>query len=314
PHSLDRGIPGERRGRRADQLRLRPHGAVLRHRGLCPSDCRGRQAVRHADRAIAALLHGRQSQGGGGARGFFVGCVRRPRQRGDRMRRREFITLLGGAAATWPLGVHAQQAERVRHIGVLLSTHEGDPARRAQLTAFVQRLAELGWADGHNARVDVRWTGGSIEAARKSAAEMVALASEAIITDTSYNVAAVQQVTRTVPIVFGGVIDPVGAGLVNSLVRPGGNTTGFTAFEYAIGAKWLELLKEVAPRITRAAVLRDAATAAGIGQFAAIQATAPFGIELSAVGLHDADGIEPAVAAFASDVNGGLVVTAASFG
>jgi putative ABC transport system substrate-binding protein len=230
------------------------------------------------------------------------------------MRRREFITALGGAVAAWPLAARAQQPERMRHIGVLLSTHEGDPARRAQLTAFVQRLAELGWADGHNARVDVRWTGGSIEAARKSAAEMVALASEAIITDTSYNVAAVQQVTRTVPIVFGGVIDPVGAGLVNSLVRPGGNTTGFTAFEYAIGAKWLELLKEVAPRITRAAVLRDAATAAGIGQFAAIQATAPFGIELSAVGLHDADGIEPAVAAFASDVNGGLVVTAASFG
>src|SRR5215813_810138 len=178
-------------------------------------------------------------------------------------RRREFITFLGGAAA-WPLAARAQQPERMRHIGVLLSTHEGDPARRAQLTAFVQRLAELGWADGHNARVDVRWTGGSIEAARKSAAEMVALA-EAIITDTSYNVAAVQQVTRTVPIVFGGVIDPVGAGLVNSLVRPGGNTTGFTAFEYAIGAKWLELLKEVAPRVTRAVVLRDPTIAAGIG-------------------------------------------------
>ena len=133
-------------------------------------------------------------------------------------------------------------------------------------------------------------------------------------TDTSYNVAAVQQATRTVPIVFGGVIDPVGAGLVGSLARPGGNTTGFTAFEYAIGAKWLELLKEVAPRVTRAAVLRDSTIAAGIGQFSAILATAPFGIELSAVGLHDAAAIEPAVAAFARDANGGLVVTAAPFG
>jgi putative tryptophan/tyrosine transport system substrate-binding protein len=229
------------------------------------------------------------------------------------IRRREFMTLLGGAAA-WPLGARAQQPERMRRIGVILSTHEGDPGRRAQFTAFVQRLAELGWADGHNARVDVRWTAGSVDAARKSAAELVALATEAIITDTSFNVAAVQQVTRTMPIVFGGVIDPVGAGLVNSLARPGGNTTGFTAFEYAIGAKWLELLKEVAPRITRAAVLRDPTTAAGIGQFAAIQATAPFGIELSAVGLHDADGIEPAVATFARDADGGLVVTAATFG
>jgi putative tryptophan/tyrosine transport system substrate-binding protein len=169
---------------------------------------------------------------------------------------------------------------------------------------------ELGWADGHNARLDVRWTAGSVDAARKYAAELVALAPDVIITDTSFNVAAVQQVTRTVPIVFGGVIDPVGAGLVDSLARPGGNTTGFTAFEYAIGAKWLELLKEVAPRVTRAAVLRDPTIAAGVGQFAAIQATAPFGIELSAVGLHDAGAIEPAVAAFAGGANGGLVMTA----
>jgi putative ABC transport system substrate-binding protein len=228
------------------------------------------------------------------------------------MRRRQFITLLGGAAA-WPLVARAQQGERQRRIGVLLSTREGDPARRAQLTAFVQRLAELGWADGHNARLDVRWTAGSVDAARKYAVELVALAPDVIIPDTSFNVAAVQQATRTVPIVFGGVIDPVGAGLVDSLARPGGNTTGFTAFEYAIGAKWLELLKEVAPRITRASVLRDPTIAAGIGQFAAIQATAPFGIELSAVGLHDPAAIEPAVAAFARDANGGLVVTAAPF-
>jgi putative ABC transport system substrate-binding protein len=229
------------------------------------------------------------------------------------MRRREFITLLGGAAAAWPLVARAQQGERMRRIGVILSTRENDPQRQAQLAAFVRRLTELGWADGHNARLNVRWTAGSVDAARKYAAELVALAPDVILTDTSFNVAAVQQATRIVPIVFGGVIDPVGAGLVNSLARPGGNTTGFTAFEYAIGAKWLELLKEVAPRITRAAVLRDSTIAAGIGQFAAIQATAPFGIELSAIGLHDATAIEPAVGAFARDANGGLVMTASPF-
>jgi putative tryptophan/tyrosine transport system substrate-binding protein len=164
--------------------------------------------------------------------------------------RRQFVSLLGGAVAC-PLAARAQQpGERMRHIGVLLSTHEGDPRRRAQLAAFAQRLMELGWVDSHNVRLDIRWTEGSIDAARKYAAELIALAPDVIITDTSFNVAAVQQATGTVPIVFGGVIDPVGGGLVNSLARPGGNTTGFTAFEYAIGAKWLELLKEP-PRHTR---------------------------------------------------------------
>jgi len=228
--------------------------------------------------------------------------------------RRKFLATLGGAAAAWPLAGRAQQGERVRRIGVLLSTREGDPQRRAQLAALVQRLTELGWTDGRNAGLDVRWTAGSVDAARKYAAELVALAPDVIVTDTSFNVAAVQQATRTVPIVFGGVIDPVGAGLVDSLARPGGNTTGFTAFEYAIAAKWLELLKEVAPGVTRAAVLRDPTIAAGVGQFAAIQATAPFGIELSAVGLHDAGAIESAVAAFARGANGGLVMTASPFG
>jgi ABC-type uncharacterized transport system substrate-binding protein len=228
-------------------------------------------------------------------------------------KRRDFITLLGGAVAS-PLAARAQQGERMRRVGVLLSTREGEPVRGAQLTAFVQRLTELGWADGRNLRLEVRWTAGSVDAARKYAAELVALAPDVIISDTSFDVAAVQQATRTVPIVFGGVIDPVGAGLVNSLARPGGNTTVFTAFEYAIGAKWLELLKEIAPKVTRAVVLRDPTIAAGIGQFAAIQATAPFGIELSAVGLHDAAAIEPAVAAFARDANGGLVMTAGPFG
>src|SRR5262245_62625597 len=139
------------------------------------------------------------------------------------MGRREFVALLGGAAAAWPLGARAQQSERMRRIGVLFSTRGDDPGRRAQLTAFVQRLSELGWTDGRNVRLDVRWTAGSVDAARKYAAELVALASDVIIPDTSFNVAAVQQATRTVPIVFGGVIDPVGAGLINSLARPGGN-------------------------------------------------------------------------------------------
>jgi putative ABC transport system substrate-binding protein len=229
------------------------------------------------------------------------------------MRRREFITLLGGAAA-WPLAARAQQGERMRRIGILLSTRAGEPVRGVQLAAFVQRLSELGWSDGRNLRLEVRWTGGSVDAARKYATELVALVPDVIVSDTSFNVAAVQQATRIVPVVFGGVIDPVGNGLVNSLARPGGNTTGFTAFEYAIGGKWLELLKEIAPSLTRALVLRDPTIAAGIGQFAAIQATAPFGIELSAVGLHDVAAVESAVAGFAREANGGLMMTAGPFG
>jgi putative tryptophan/tyrosine transport system substrate-binding protein len=228
------------------------------------------------------------------------------------MRRREFITLIGGAVA-WPFAARAQQVERVRRIGVLLSTRKGDPQRQAQLAAFVQRLMELGWTDGRNARLDIRWSAGNTADIRKYAAELIALAPDVALTDTSYGVAALQQATRTVPIVFAGVIDPVGGGFVESMARPGGNSTGFIAFEYAIGAKWLELLKEIAPQMTRAAVLRDSVIAAGIGQFAAIQATAPFGIELSAIGLHDAGAIEPAVAAFARVPNGGLVVTASPF-
>jgi putative ABC transport system substrate-binding protein len=228
------------------------------------------------------------------------------------LKRREFITLLGGAA-TWPITARAQQGERMRRIAVLLSTGEGDPQRQAQLAAFVQRLMELGWTDGRNARLDIRWSAGDADVARKYATELVALAPDVALTDTSYSVATLQQATRTVPIVFAGVIDPVGAGFVESMARPGGNSTGFIAFEYAIGAKWLESLKEIAPQVTRAAVLRDSTIAAGIGQFAAIQATAPIGIELSAIGLHDAGAIEPAVAAFARVPNGGLVVTASPF-
>ena len=229
------------------------------------------------------------------------------------MGRRDFITLLGGAAAARPLAARAQQVERMRRIGVLINVDESDVEGRARFAAFLQGLQQLGWTDGGNVRLDVRWGGGDRDRIRSYAAELVALAPDVILAVTSSTVAALQQATRTVPIVFVGVIDPVGAGFVESLARPGGNTTGFTAFEYAIGAKWLELLKEIAPSVTRAAVLRDPTFAAGIGQFAAIQAVGLIGMELSVIGVHDATTIEHAVAAFARGSNGGLVVTASPF-
>jgi putative ABC transport system substrate-binding protein len=185
---------------------------------------------------------------------------------------------------------------------------------QARVAAFREGLQELGWIDGRNLRLEVRWGAGDGERIRRFAAELVALRADIIFASVSNTVAALQKATRTVPVVFAAVIDPIGAGFVESMARPGGNSTGFVAFEYAIAAKWLELLKEIAPTVTRAVVLRDPTIAAGIGQFAAIQATAPFGIELSAVGLHDAAAIEPAVAAFARDANGGLVMTAGPFG
>jgi putative tryptophan/tyrosine transport system substrate-binding protein len=230
------------------------------------------------------------------------------------MRRREFITLLGGAAVTWPLAAPAQQPGRMRHIGVLMSVGESDPEGHAQLTAFMQKLKEFGWAEGRNLRLNIRWGAGDGERYHRYAAELVALAPDVIVASSSPVVAALQQATRAVPIVFIGVIDPVGAGFVASLARPAGNATGFALFEYAIGAKWLQLLKEVAPHVTRAAVLRDPTTAAGIGQFAAIQAVGQIGMELSVIGLHDGAAIEEAVAAFARGSNAGLVVTASPFG
>jgi putative tryptophan/tyrosine transport system substrate-binding protein len=229
--------------------------------------------------------------------------------------RRRFIAGLGSAAA-WPAVARAQQRERTRRVGMLFNTAESDRVRQTQLSALVQRLKELNWDDGRNVRLDIRWAAGDADAAHKYAAELVAFMPDVIVTDTSSMVAALQQSTSTVPIVFAGVIDPVGAGLVESLPRPGGNTIGFIAFEYAISGKWLELLKEIAPRVRRAAVLRDPTIAAGIGQFAAIQAVAPIGIELSAVGIgpRDVGAIEDHVAAFARGANGGLVVTASPFG
>jgi putative ABC transport system substrate-binding protein len=187
------------------------------------------------------------------------------------MIRREFISLLGGAAVAWPLAARTQQGERPRRIGVLMNLAADDPQGQARIAAFVQGLAQLGWTEGRNVRIDYRWGPGDAERYRRYAAELVRLAPDIILASASPTVAAFQQTNRTVPIVFASVIDPVGAGFVASLARPGGNATGFITFEYALAAKWLELLKEIAPGVTRAAVLRDPATAAGIGQFAAIQ-------------------------------------------
>jgi putative tryptophan/tyrosine transport system substrate-binding protein len=225
------------------------------------------------------------------------------------MQRREFITLLGSAAALGPLAARAQQS--TRRVGVLMSQDENDPEGKARVQAFVDGLQHFGWTDGRNVRIDIRWTAGNATDPGKYAAELVALAPDVIFASASVNVAALQRITRSVPIVFALVIDPVGAGFVESLARPGGNTTGFSAFEYSLSGKWLELLKELAPNLTRAAVLRDPSLAAGIGQFAAIQALAPpsLGVELSPIDSRDRSEIERAVTAFARQPNGGLVVT-----
>src|SRR5215510_7594844 len=225
------------------------------------------------------------------------------------MRRRTFITLIGGAAAAWPLAARAQQGERVRRIGVLMNSTADDAVSQGRLTAFVQGLQELGWTVGRNLQIDYRWGAGKVERYRTFAAELVALTPDILLTAGAPAVEALQRATRTVPIVFTSVTDPVGGGLVASLARPGGNTTGFTLSEYGLSGKWLELLKEIAPRVTRTAVLRDP-VAVGIGQFAAIQAVAPsLQVELSPVDVRDAGEIERAVTAFADRPNGGLIGT-----
>jgi putative ABC transport system substrate-binding protein len=231
------------------------------------------------------------------------------------MKRREFIRLLGGAAATWPLAARAQQPERMRRIGVLLSTAADDPESSARTASFLKGLQQLGWIEGRNLRIDIRWAAGDAELYRKYAAELVALAPDVILASSSPTVAALQAATRTVPIVFAHAVDPVGAGFVDSLARPGGNATGFVLFEYGISAKWLELLKEIAPALKRVAVLRDSTTAAGMGQFGAIQSVAPsFGMEVNPVSLRDPGEIERGITAFAASPNGGLIITAAPLG
>ena len=230
------------------------------------------------------------------------------------MKRREFISLLAGAAVAWPLAAHAQQPERMRRIGVLMGAAADDPESQARFASFAQGLAQLGWTDGRNMQIDTRWATTNADDIRRHAAELAALAPDVLLAGTgTATVAPLLRATRTVPIVFAVVIDPVGAGFVDSLARPGGNATGFTIFEYGISGKWLELLKEIAPHVTRAAVLRDPGIASGIGQFATVQAVAPsLGVELSPVDVRDALEIERAVTAFARRGNGGLIVTASA--
>jgi putative ABC transport system substrate-binding protein len=226
------------------------------------------------------------------------------------MRRREFITLLGGMAVAWPLAARAQQGDRMRRIGVLMSAAANDPEGQARIAAFLQGLQPLGWTVGRNVRIDIRWTAGNADDIRKYAAELVALGPDVILATGSATLGPLLQATRTVPIVFAHVADPVGAGFVDSLARPGGNATGFLLFEYATSAKWLGLLKEIAPGVTRVAVIRDAAITAGIGQFGAIQTAAPsVGVEVSPVNVRDVGEIDRALTAFARSSNGGVIVT-----
>ena len=226
------------------------------------------------------------------------------------MRRRTFITLLGGTAVAWPLGARAQQPERMRRIGVLMPYAEDNPVGQARLTAFLEGLRQLGWADGRNVRIDTRWGAGDASLTRTYARELVAPGPDVVMAVSSGAVAPLREVTRSVPIVFAVVADAVGAGFVESLVRPGGNVTGFTAYEYAVSGKWLELLKEIVPRVTRVAVLRDSAIAAGPGQFGAMQALAPsLGMELHPVDLHEPGEIERAIGEFAKGSNNGLIVS-----
>ena len=228
----------------------------------------------------------------------------------DRLKRRAFIAMLGGAAAAWPLAVRAQQSKRMRRVGALLPYAANDPQAQTRNAAFLQGLQQLGWTVGTNVQIDYRWAAGNEDDTRKYAAELVALAPDVIFASGSAAVGPLHRATRTVPIVFAIVPDPVGAGFVDSLARPGGNITGFTPYEYGIGAKWLEVLKQVAPSVARAAVLRDPAITAGIGLWGAIQSVSPsFGVELRPVDVRDAGEIERAVSSFARSPNGGLILT-----
>ena len=227
------------------------------------------------------------------------------------MKRREFITLLGGAAAGWPFAARAQQAERLRRIGVLIGIAGNDAETKVRIAAFSQELQRLGWAEGRNVQIDIRGGAGSSAAVRKYAAELVALGSDVILAIGNSTVPALVAATHTVPIVFTVVIDPVGAGFVQNLSRPGGNVTGFMMFEYSLSGKWPEFLKQIAPGVTRAAVLRDPTLPAGIGQFAVIQAVAPSqGLEVTAINVSDEREIEGGIEAFARSPSGGLIVTA----
>jgi putative ABC transport system substrate-binding protein len=223
--------------------------------------------------------------------------------------RREFITLLGGAAA-WPLTARAQQRERVRRVGVFMPGTADDPEYQSKNAAFLQALGESGWIVGRNVRIDYRWGAGDVDRYRATAADLVALAPDVVLAEGTATVSALQKATRSVPIVFADVADPVGGSLVASLARPGGNATGFLSLEFAFSGKWLELLKDVAPTVRRVGVIRDSAIASQIGMFAGIQSVAPsLGVELRPIDIRDAGEMERAVVEFAGTPNGGLIVT-----
>jgi putative ABC transport system substrate-binding protein len=227
------------------------------------------------------------------------------------MRRREFIGLFSGLAAAWPVALYAEQPQRSASIGVLMNSSADDPETLALIAALSQGLSEAGWTIGRNAKIDYRWYEGNTEAARKYAAELVALAPDVILASGTPGVAATQLATRTIPIVFTRVADPLGAGFVNSLARPGGNTTGFMNFEYNLSGKWLELLKQIAPHVTRVAVLREQTNPSGIAQFGAIQALAPsLGVQVSPISVGSADEVASAITTFAArSTNSGLIIT-----
>jgi len=229
------------------------------------------------------------------------------------MRRREFITLLGGTVVASSLAAHAQQRERMRRIGVLIGLAANDAQGQTTLAALLQGLQQLGWIDGRNVRIDYRWGGGKAEDARKYAAELVSLAPDVMVATGGASVGALLHATKTIPVVFANVPDPVGSGFVESLSRPGGNATGFVQFEYNLSGKWLELLKQIAPDLTNSAVLWDPTIVAGIGQFAVIQSVAPsLGVEVRAINVRDTAEIERGVEAFARIANGGMIVTASA--
>jgi putative tryptophan/tyrosine transport system substrate-binding protein len=223
--------------------------------------------------------------------------------------RRAFITLLGGTAA-WPLAARAQQREKMRRIGVLLNNAADDPESQRRMTAFVQGLQQSGWTDGRNVQIEARWGAGDAERLRKNAVELVSMVPDVVVAEGSASLGPLLQLTRAIPVVFTIVPDPVGAGFVDSLARPGGNATGFSQFEFGLSGKWLELLKEIASNVTRAAVLREAGLTAGVAQFAALQAVAPsLRVELVPLNVRDEAQIESSVAAFAPTVTDGMIVT-----
>ena len=230
---------------------------------------------------------------------------------GLKMRRRDLIKVVALPAIPWPIATRAQQANRIRHIGVLMTLAEDDPESTPRIAAFLQALQQLNWTLDHNVKIDIRWGAADAARARKNAAELVALAPDVILAAASPATVALQEATHTLPIVFVNVTDPVGAGYVASLAKPGGNITGFAYSEYGISGKWLELLKEIAPVVTRAAILRDPAIPSGAGQFGAIQSAAPsFGIEITPIDVRDPAGIERGITDFVRKPNGGLIVAA----